>query len=291
LGLVAEDNGYRHYAPGGGNARPLRGYGAETETKVKGGDHVTLMGALDGTGLSPDHLEIFRELVGQLYQKQWRNMLRRRYYDYKQGLRDLGIAIPPQMKTVETVLGWPAKSVDMLARRVVLEGLVLPDGDIDAFGWADIWRDNRLDVESDMYNRESMICSTAFISVSRGDVSVGEPEVRMLGRAAQDATGLWDRRRRGLSAALWVVSVDKTGAPDDVIMYLPDRALAMRKYPDRVKWAITESRHNLGRVPVEPLPFMPSLRRPFGRSRISRPVMALTDSAVRTLLRSEVSAE
>src|SRR5690606_23919523 len=254
LGLVAEDNGYRHYAPGGGNARPLRGYGAETETKVKGGDHVTLMGALDGTGLSPDHLEIFRELVGQLYQKQWRNMLRRRYYDYKQGLRDLGIAIPPQMKTVETVLGWPAKSVDMLARRVVLEGLVLPDGDIDAFGWADIWRvsrmavgsdmyhrgtivwsaagvagvvggvsvrHKRLDVESAMYNRESMICSTALISVSRGDVSVGEPEVLILGRSAQDATGLWDPRRRGLSAALSVVSVDKNGVPDYVIMYLP----------------------------------------------------------------------
>src|SRR5690606_40984061 len=103
-------------------------------------------------------------------------------------------------------------------------GLVLPDGDIDAFGWADIWRDNRLDVESDMYNRESMICSTAFISVSRGDVSVGEPEVLVLGRSAQDATGLWDPRRRGLSAALSVVSVDKNVVPAYWIMYLTVRA-------------------------------------------------------------------
>src|SRR5690606_38856407 len=42
---------------------------------------------------------------------------------------------------------------------------------------------------------------------------------------------------------------------------------------------------------VEPLTFRPELDRPFGHSRISRAVMSLTDSGVRTILRSEVSAE
>src|SRR5690606_24239493 len=40
-------------------------------------------------------------------------------------------------------------------------------------------------------------------------------------------------------------------------------------------------------VPAEPMPFTPVLGRPFGRSRISRPMMGIQDQAVRELLRLE----
>jgi hypothetical protein len=39
------------------------------------------------------------------------------------------------------------------------------------------------------------------------------------------------------------------------------------------------------------LPYKPDLDRPFGKSKISRTVMSLTDQAVRTMLRTEISAE
>ena len=42
---------------------------------------------------------------------------------------------------------------------------------------------------------------------------------------------------------------------------------------------------------MEPLVYRPSLDRPFGKSRITRAVMSITDSAVREALRTEVSAE
>lgn len=48
---------------------------------------------------------------------------------------------------------------------------------------------------------------------------------------------------------------------------------------------------NTGRIPCELLAYKPDAKRPFGRSRISRTVMSLTDSAVRTFLRSEMQAE
>lgn len=44
-------------------------------------------------------------------------------------------------------------------------------------------------------------------------------------------------------------------------------------------------------VPVYLIPYHQDLNRPFGRSRISREVMSITDTAVRTMLRMEVSAE
>ena len=46
-----------------------------------------------------------------------------------------------------------------------------------------------------------------------------------------------------------------------------------------------------GRIPCELLAYRPDSKRPFGRSRINRTVMSLTDSAVRTFLRSELQAE
>lgn len=42
---------------------------------------------------------------------------------------------------------------------------------------------------------------------------------------------------------------------------------------------------------MEPMPYEPTLERPFGQSRITRTVMSITDDAVREKARSEVAAE
>lgn len=41
--------------------------------------------------------------------KYARNALRYRYYDGKNVLKDFGIAIPPTLRNVETVVGWPQR--------------------------------------------------------------------------------------------------------------------------------------------------------------------------------------
>jgi len=61
-------------------------------------------------------------------------------------------------------------------------------------------------------------------------------------------------------------------------------------YEDR-RWQLDRFEHTLGRLPVEVIPYKPRLDRPFGCSRISRAVMGLSDSALRTLFRMEVHAE
>jgi len=75
-----------------------------------------------------------------------------------------------------------------------------------------------------------------------------------------------------------------------MVMYLPDRVgHIVRTFGGR--WSAVWRRNPTGRVLVEPLVYRPDLDRPFGRSRVSRPVMSITDEAVRTVLRTEVSAE
>lgn len=240
-------------------------------------------------GLGLAHERTLQTLLTQLEQKSPRNALRRQYYDHKNVLRDLGIAIPPQLRTVETVVGWPAKAVDALARRVVLDGFSLAGGEVANLGLDGIWDANRLDIEAPQAHTSSLIHSTAFLAVTAGDVAAGEPEQLITARSAQFGTGIWDTRRRGISSYLSVLSTDDKGRIDALAMYLPDTVVIARREGNA--WDLRESRHTLGRVPVEPLVYKPMLDRPFGSSRISRAVMALTDSAVRTLLRTEVSAE
>lgn len=267
----------------------------DNEETARSGDEgdgpvsVTLVSSPQVNGLALSHQRTLDALVGQIQAKAHRNRLRRRYYDYRNALRDLGISIPPQLKSVETVVGWPAKAVDSMSRRTVLEGFMLADGTptVD-LGLDAILEENRFEALAPQAHTSALIHCTSLGFVTAGDVEAGEPAVLLSARSAEWATGTWDARRRGLRDALSIISTDDQGQPDHMVLYVPNLAIIMRREGKR--WDIRQSAHDLG-VPVEPLPYRPSLDRPFGSSRISRPVMALTDSGVRTLLRTEVSAE
>lgn len=237
--------------------------------------------------------DVFRDeleyLFTQLRKKRVRNKLRLQYFDYKSGLKDLGIAIPPSMQSVDTVIGWSAKGIEGLTKRAVLDGFTVPNGvDAEALGVDQVWDDNRLSVESRMAHTDAAVSSCAFGFVQAGDVSAGEPDALISLKSAEWATGVWDARRRGLSSALSVIDTDDYGRVTRFNFYRYGESFAFRW--TGVRWDVRRMLHDLG-MPVEVLPHKPSLSRPFGKSRISRAVMALTDSGVRTLLRSEVSAE
>ena len=113
-------------------------------------------------GLPDAYREELGLLFSQLQAKQARNRVRRRYYDYKAGLKDLGISIPPSMRSVETVIGWSAKGVEGLVKRSVLDGFTTPAGvDADSIGLTEVWESNRLGVESRMAHTDAAVASCA----------------------------------------------------------------------------------------------------------------------------------
>jgi hypothetical protein len=249
------------------------------------------MSLLHVPGLSDADQATLTELMNQLDEKTPRNMVREQYYSSKYVLRDLGVSVPPKFRNFEAVLGWPAKAVDSLSRRCNLEGFVIPGTDVSAMGIDDIWQENRMEIESSMAHDSAMIHSCAFICTILGDEQSGEPPVLMMAKSAFDATGIWDSRRRELSSALSIVERGDGLTPLTMVMYLPDRVVIMARDVEGGKWRIDQRRHSLGHVPVELLPFNPRLNLPFGRSRITRSVMGITDSALRTVVRSEIGAE
>lgn len=236
-----------------------------------------------------DHADL-TTMLDQLYAHRRRNLLRSAYYDGKNASFDgfTSQLTPPTMRRLELVLGWSATAVDVLHRRCKLEGFnagpsTLPVDDIYSANW--------LDTEAATTGISSLIHGVAFLVVTGGDVSKGEPPALITGRSALEGTGLWNGRTRKLRAFLavnaYADAVDG-GAPTDLTLYLPNRIITARR--NGATWDTDERTHPYG-VPVEPLVYKPRLGRPFGYSRISRPVMSLHSQALRTVLRSEVTAE
>ena len=247
------------------------------------------MHAVRPAGLDHSDQETLDRLLNQLQNKSHRNRLREKYYDGKNVLRDLGISLPPSLKSVETVLDWPAKAVDALAHRCRLEGFVMPSRQTDPYEIRTMWAQNSMDIEAPQAHVSALIHATAFIATTRGDVQSGEPEVLVTTRDALTGTGLWNPRKRALDAALSIAEMDDAGNPTVIVMYLPGRVLTFTKVAQG--WKTDRVGLPVPFVPVEPLTFRPRHRRPFGSSRVSRAVMSMTDEAVRTVLRTEVSAE
>lgn len=232
--------------------------------------------------------EIVETLLRQWGAKLARNRVRRVYYDAHNMLQDLGISIPPKLRNLNAVLGWPSKAVDVLGDRIKFEGFVAPDVESDPFGLDGLVADNAFGLELDQAVTSALIHSCAFVTVTQG--LNGEPDVLWLTRSAEQATGLWDSRRRVLSAGLSVIGWDDLNQPNQFAVYLPDKTIILTKAGTQ-KWSYGVLPNRTGRVLMEPLRFKPELGRPFGHSRISRPVMSLTNSAIRTVVRSEVGAE
>jgi hypothetical protein len=231
------------------------------------------------------------QLVSQLDVKRPRLAVRDAYYDGKKRLDRYGISIPPQMRDLETVIGWPSKTCDVLASRLHLGGFVIPGQSSSDTGIEDIFAANSMAVEIPQAFVSTFIHGVSFVAVTGGDTSVGEPDVLIQTMPATEATGLWDGRRRRLAAALWMPVFDaRSRKPQTVVLYLEDQVITLSKEYGG-KWRAERAFHSLGRVPVVPLRYRPRMGRPFGMSRISRAVISLTDQAVRTLLRTEVSAE
>lgn len=233
--------------------------------------------------------DLFKKLYSVWGQKQYRNLLRTVYYEGKNALKDFGIAVPPQMRSAFTPLQWIAKGVHAVTRRSVFEGFVSSGGSPDPFGMAGLLADNHFAEEFPAAKTSSAVHACSFLTVTDGDVQSGEPEQLILPRSADSSAATWDKRRRTLAGFLSVIDTDDFG-PSEMVMYTPERVYSFSKRAGG-KWDTSWIPNRLDEVSVARLAYLPELNRPFGHSRITRTAMGLTDSAVRTLLRAEVSAE
>ena len=213
----------------------------------------------------------------QLTLKRSRVLLRYKYYDMKNGIKYFRTLIPSEFMWMSETLGWCGKAVDCLADR-----LSFREFQNDNFGLNEIFAYNNGDILPDSSMKAALIGSCCFVYISE-DIE-GYPRLQVID--GSEATGDPDPITGMLKEGYAVLSRDKNGNPELEAYFLPGRT---EYYQGN---ALIRVDTNRAPYPLlVPIIYRPDAMRPFGHSRISRACMNLMQGALRTLLRSEVSAE
>lgn len=236
--------------------------------------------------LSDDESAVYGALRSRLNFFAPRNKVKNQYYEAKQTVRKLDIAVPPQLSDLHVAVGWPGTVVDVLEERLDLLGW---GSTSDLMGLDEVFVDNQLAIESGQGHLDTLINGTDFVSVGRG--SDDEPDVLVTVESASSATGLWDQRTRRLSSAMSETR-DEFGRVLMETLYLPDETIVFQRNAiTGTVEIISRDPHGMGRVPVARLRNRERASRIEGRSEITKAVQYYTDAAVRTMLGMEINRE
>ena len=242
--------------------------------------------ALPSLAIGDDEERAMSYLSGKLSHYRSVNQLKQRYYDGEHRPRQFDIAVPPDLRDVDAVIGWPAVVVDTLEERLDFLGWGSVDG--DSLGLGEIYDDNHLDIESGMVNIEALTNGMGYMTVGSG--ADGEPEVLVTAEASSDCVGYYDRRSRRLTAAL-SETLDESGNVELRTLYLPDTTIVYEPNGRSGLTVAYRDDHGRGRVPVVRFPNRERPSDVLGRSEITRAVRYLTDAAMRTALGMEINRE
>lgn len=216
-------------------------------------------------------------LRNKLAGKRNRVQTRYKYYEMHNQMKDFDTIIPPKFRYLRPVLGWCAKSVDTLADRLVFDTF-----DSDNFEINEIFSLNSRDIFFDNSILSALISSCSFVYISADET--GYPRLQVIDGG--NATGIIDPITNLLTEGYAVLERDDNGSPvlegyftAETTEYYRGSQL-VGSYPNPAAYPL-----------LVPIINRPDAVRPFGHSRISRACMGIVDSTLRTLKRSEVSAE
>ena len=216
-------------------------------------------------------------LRSKLTAKQSRVNTRYEYYEMKNIVNDFQIPTPPSLMYLQYTLGWCSKAVDSLADR-----LQFREFRNDNFLLNEIFQQNNPDTLFDSAMLSALISSCCFIYISPDDEKY--PRLQVIDGA--NATGEIDPITGLLTEGYAVLKRDSNGAVISEAYFEPFKTTYYKKGENS-----SVTKHKVPYPLLVPIIFRPDAKRPFGHSRISRACMSIVNSALRTVKRSEISAE
>ena len=237
--------------------------------------------------VSDDERVVVVDLLKRWHDRLPKNAKRSLYYDTEQAFRDLGIALPPQLRRAKFVLGWATQAVRKPALRSQFDGLRMPGSD-DPFELGEVLARNNFSLEFGQSVVSAYTHGVSLVTVARG--GAGEAPVQIQSHSAESSAALWDRRQRRVAAAVTIAELGVDERPVEFLVYLPHVVLSCT-YVAGSGWAAERFANPSGRAQAVAVTNDPQTRRPFGRSRLTNAVMGLNDMAVRAYVRMEGNAE
>lgn len=218
-------------------------------------------------------------LQNKLEMRRTRALLRYKFYEQKQVAVDFGISTPKGLEWFGAINGWCTKAVDALADRIQFDTF-----DSDTFMFREMYDLNNPDIIFDNAILSAMITSCCFIYISRG--ADGMPRFQVID--GTNATGIVDEITELLTEGYAVLERDDFGVVKKYAYFIPGHTYVYEVGKDT---PIAEETTDAEYAALVPIIYRPDAKRPFGHSRISRACMDYAKSAMRTVKRSEISAE
>ena len=212
----------------------------------------------------------------RLADKQTRVLLRYKYYEMKNNTQDFSSLAPEKFKGLKETVGWCAKAVDSLADRLQFD-----EFQNDEFDLSEIFLSNNQDILIDSAVLSALISACSFVYIREDN---RYPRLQVID--GSNATGIIDPVTNLLTEGYAVLERDSMGVVKTEAYFMAgmteiySRGVLVQRIPNAAPYAL-----------LVPIIYRPDAKRPFGHSRISRACIAYTQTALRTIKRSEVSAE
>lgn len=212
----------------------------------------------------------------RLADKQTRVLLRYKYYEMKNNAQDFSSLAPEKFKGLKETVGWCAKAVDSLADRLQFD-----EFQNDEFDLSEIFLSNNQDILIDSAVLSALISACSFVYIREDN---RYPRLQVID--GSNATGIIDPVTNLLTEGYAVLERDSMGVVKTEAYFtagmteIYSHGVLVQRIPNAAPYAL-----------LVPIIYRPDAKRPFGHSRISRSCIAYTQTALRTIKRSEVSAE
>lgn len=243
-------------------------------------------------GLYEGERVLLRELVDVYNFHYSKNRIKDKYYNGNVTLGDvnLGIVLPDGFRGLEIGCEWGAKSVDVLAARSMFDGFVGAGGN-ESESMRAICDSNDLLFEYGKMCRDELKYGCSFATLS------ADPErgCKIRFHSPMSSAALWDGEKGRIKCGFAIIdtapdeSKEGTWHPSLINFYTDDDVVVLHSQNGR--WFAERYPHKMGRPLMEPFVWNATNQKPFGRSRIKKPVRELIKGYVRTIANATIGLE
>lgn len=244
------------------------------------------------SGLSAEEQKMLEELTEVYNYHQAQNVTKDKYYEGHVTLGDvnIGIALPKGLRNLKVGCSWGQKAVDILASRSMFDGFVGENGG-DTPLLTEILEANRLTSEYQKACRDELKYGCVFATLS------GSPELgcKIRFHSPATASALWDGSKGRIGCGLAIIDTAKDETykdcwrPTEVNLYTDKETIAL-KYSGGI-WTAERAKHKMGRPMMEPLIWNATNGKPFGRSRLKKPIRTMIDDYIRIMANATIALE
>lgn len=243
-------------------------------------------------GLTNEEQTNLIELSQAYNYHQSRNATKDKYYEGHITLNDvnIGIALPNGLSKLSVGCSWGQKAVDVLAARSMFDGFVGTNG-VSSSVVNNIIESNQFVAQYTKACRDELKYGCVFATLS-ADADVG---CKIRFHSPATAAALWNGAQGRIDCGIAIIDTMRDEKDKDkwrphiVNLYTDDAVIVLTAVNN--KWTAQRHSHKMGRPLMEAMTWNATSNKPFGRSRLKRPIRAMIDDYVRIVANATIALE